>query len=178
MLVYIVAAGEALFYLASVPLCAAFYLSLGDGLRFGSGLGAFERRFALRRARRNGGAGKGRGGGRLAWRVLGRLRGMGVSLRGSLGLGDAAATALACGALRALGAAMAARAARVEIDVAPLFDAAEPRLELQGMIRARSGQIIAAAARSGIDELNRRIAKWTDTRLKASWPPRWRASGT
>ena len=174
MLVYIVAIAQSLGYLLSVPVCGAFWLSAGDGLRFGTGLGAFQRRFALRRARRAGLRAKRRpkrrkkGGPAWTLRTLARLRGAGLTLRGSLGLGDAAATAVTCGLVEALAAAVGSRAGRVEVDVAPLFDAPEPRAELQGMIRVRSGQIIGAAARGGIAELNRRIAKWTDIRSKAS----------
>ena len=174
MLVWLVAIVQALGYLLAVPVCAAFCLSTAGGLRFGLGLGAFERRFALRRAwraslkpkkRRNRREGH---GATRAFRALGRLRGVGFSLRGSLGLGDAAATAMACGLLQALAAALGSRAARVEVDVVPLFNAAEPRAELQGMIRVRAGQIITATAVSYIEDLNRRIAKWTDIPSKAS----------
>ena len=174
MLVYIVALLEALGYLSAVPVCAAFWLSAGDGLRFGVGVAAFERRFAMRRARRAGLHPKGkpkrgqRGVSRQLWRSLSNLRGLGFSLRGSLGLGDAAATALACGLLRSLAAALGIRADRVVIDVAPLFDSPEPRAELQGMIRVRTGQLITAVALSRFNAMNRRIAEWTSIRSKAS----------
>lgn len=168
MLVYLVAAVEALLYLSAIPLCGAFTLSTRNGLRFGVGLGAFERRFALRRAYRNSLKSgldpkrKKRSGPGRALRILASLRGAALSLRGSLGLGDAAATALACGALRALASALGARSGTVEIFVAPLFDTAEPRVELQGMLRVRSGQIMTAAAKTGVEQLIRRIAKWTN----------------
>ena len=44
MAVYIVAIVEALAYLGAVPVCGAFCLSVGDALRFGAGIGAFQRR--------------------------------------------------------------------------------------------------------------------------------------
>ena len=186
MVVYVVALAELIFYLGAVPLCGAFWLSTEGGLRFGVGLGAFERRFALRRAHRNGIKrdasatlfGTGRKGRRSengpgaeasrAWALLRRLRGAGVRLEGRLCLGDAASTALACGALEALAAALGAALGRVELNVAPDFQDSAVRAELWGMIRVRSGQIIVAAAQSGIDKLNGRIAQWISTRLKAS----------
>lgn len=174
MLVLLVAVAEALGYLSAVPLCGVFFFSTRDGLRFGVGLGAFEARHALRRARRDSlrprrkTKKRDRASAARALRLLWRLRGAGFSLRGSLGLGDAAATALACGALRGLAASLCAGSGHVEIDVAPLFDAAKPRAELQGMIRARSGQIITAIVRTNMDRLNRRIAKWTDIPSRAS----------
>lgn len=171
MLIYLIATLQSLVYLASIPVCGAVCLSAGEGLRLGVGLSLFERRFALRRAQRMdallGEKSKERSGS-LGWRVLLRLRGPGLGLRGSLCLGDAAATAMACGALRALAAALGGRARRVKIDIDPVFSSGEIRVELQGMIRASAGQIITAAARCGIDDIHRRIAQWTNIPSKAS----------
>ena len=150
---------ETLIYLAAIPVNGAFVLSTANGLRFGVGVSAFGLRGAMRRARRCRAAGKGRPG--LSWDVVRRLRGARIRVRGALGLGDAAATALACGALRALGAG------RAVVDVTPVFDGDGLCLELQGMIRLRSGQIIRAMAMSQLENIRRRIARWTDTRLKA-----------
>lgn len=172
MLIYIIAIADALIYLSAVPLCAAFCLTTAGGLRLGVGLGAFERRFALRRARRYRRlrlkAKRRRGSLKRARYGLRLLRGAGISLRGSLNLGDAAATALACGTLRALASGLGLPADRLEIDVTADFSASGPLAELQGMIRVRAGQIITAAARSGIDDIVRRIEKWTDIPSKAS----------
>lgn len=172
MAVYVAAALDALIYLGAVPLCAAFSLTTRGGLRLGVGFGAFGRRAALRRAVRAARApGLRRGGGGpspAARRVLARLRVDAFALRGQLCLGDAAATALACGALEALAAALGTRAARVELSVAPIFDSDAPSARLQGMISARAGQIMIAAARGGLDEISGRIAQWKDTRSKAS----------
>lgn len=174
MLVYIVAGLQALAYLCAIPVCAAFWLTTEGGLRFGVGLAAFEGRAALRRAergraprpkKRRGGE---KGGAARALRVLRRLRGVAFSLRGHLDLGDAAATALACGTLNALALALGTRARRVHVDIVPAFDGGAIRVELRGMIRLRSGQIIIAAAKSGMDHINGRIAQWTDIRSKAS----------
>ena len=150
---------EALIYLAAIPVNGAFALSTANGLRFGVGMSAFGLRGAMRRARRYRAGGKGGPG--LSWDVVRRLRGARICVAGRLGLGDAGATALACGALRALGAG------RAVVDVAPVFDGDGLCLELQGMIRLRSGQIIRAMAMSQLENIRRRIARWTDTRLKA-----------
>lgn len=175
MIVYFVAIIDFLACLWAVPLCGVFFLTTEGRLRFGAGIGAFEKRFALRRARKakekpavtqKSRHGKHSGMG-WAWRILTRLRGATVTLSGSLGLGDAAATALAWGALQALAAGLGPWAARVRIDVSPRFDA-ELRVELRGMIRVRAGQIMIAAARGGIDALNRRIAIWKNIPSKAS----------
>ena len=67
----------------------------------------------------------------------------------------------------ALAAAVGSHAGRVEADITPLFGENDLCVDLTGMIRTRSGQIMNAIAMSGIDSISRRIAKWTDTRLKA-----------
>ena len=173
MLIYIVAIIETFLYLGAVPVCAAFCLTWRGGVRLGVGVGAFERRFALKMARRKSRLltlkpnERDKTGLRLTWQTLRRLRGAGITLRGTLCLGDAAATALACGTLNALGAALGAEAARVDIDVRPTFNAWEPEAALQGMIRARAGQIIIAAAKSGMDSIKRRFAQWKSIPSKA-----------
>jgi len=152
---------EALIYLLAVPLNAAFALSTEGGLRWGVGISAFDVRAALRRARLCRPVRRrrpGRGGALDAWRLL---RGARIRLSGRLGLGDAAATALACGALRSL------NGRRVTVDVAPDFSSPAPCLELQGMIRLRTGQIMIAMAKRQIDSIRRRIDRWTDIPSKA-----------
>ena len=150
---------ETMIYFSAIPVNGAFCLSTANGLRYGVGVSAFGLRGAVRRARQYRAAGKGRR--RLPWDVIRRVRGARFRVSGRLGLGDAAATALACGALRALGAGGAV------VDVTPVFDGNGLCLELQGMIRLRSGQIIRAMAMSQLENIRRRIARWTDTRLKA-----------
>jgi len=158
---------ETLFYLLSIPLNAAFALSTADGVRWGVGVSAFDLSPALRRARAYRPVKRRRGGGAMPpWRLVWHLRGARIRLRGRLGLGDAASTALACGALRGLASALAARAGRVEVDVTPVF-AGEVCLELTGMIRLRAGQIMTAIVKDQIDNIHRRIARWTSIPLKA-----------
>ena len=161
MLVYIVFLLESLVYLAAVPVCAAFCVSSDHGLRSGAGIGVFRSRGALRRARRamlSGRRRRRRGGHRWALSLARRLRLSRFCLRGQIGLGDAAATALASGALTSLlGAALRSRTDALEIRLAPDFSGAL-RVELRGMIRARAGQIMIAAAKGGINEITGRIA--------------------
>ena len=162
MLIPLVALLESLLYLAAVPVCAAFCVTSDDGLRSGAGAGVFRARGALLRARRAmRKPRKRRKSGKADFRrvlaLLRRLRLTRLTLRGTLALGDAAATALACGAVTALASTLRGRAETLEIRVTPDFSG-EPRLEIQGMIRARAGQIMLAAAQSGIDEIRGRIA--------------------
>ncbi len=183
MLVPFIALVDALAYLGAVPVCLAFCAEGGAVPRFGVGLSAFDEAAALRRAlrelarpsprrRRNQKTSP------LVWRILKDLRPDRFALWGRVGLGDAAATALACGALRALAAAPGLRARESEIDLAPEFAADAPRVAVRGMLRARAGQIILAAARGEITRKKERFIQWTDARSKASWPPPWRTSAT
>lgn len=162
VLVNVVAALEALFYLCAIPVNLAVRL---EGLRAGAGLSAFEWRAARLRAARDmlRGPGKGRKGPafRRALQLLGRLRMDRVRLTGRLSLGDAAATALACGAINGLALALSGRVGRVESDVRPDFGSGI-FLRLDGMIRARAGQIILAAIRVSIEE----AFPWITTPLK------------
>lgn len=160
MLVYLVALAQALVYLAAVPVCAAFCVTSRDGLRAGSAVGVFRAKKTLLRARRAMHAPRRKGKKpalRRALAVLRRVQLGKIALRGTLALGDAAATALACGALTSLAASLLPRAESLEIRLTPDFSG-DLRLEIQGMIRVRAGQIILAAAHSGIDEIRGRIA--------------------
>ena len=150
MILFLLPLLQSLLYLASVPVCVTFCVSGEGGLKAGAGAGAFNARRALRRARqammKSGPRVKNRVPVKALLRLVMRLRFERVSVKGRLGLSDAAATALACGGLTALGSALRARSGSVEVDVAPAFDG--PRLELRGMARARIGQIIVAAAKA------------------------------
>ena len=160
----VVAALEALLYLCAIPVHLAVRI---DGLRAGTGLSVFERRAARARAERALRAPKGQGGApdyRHALRVLRRLRLERVELTGRVALGDAAATAMLCGGLNALVRSIRGRVRRMRVDVRPDFEAGAVRVELCGMIRARSGQIILAA----IQVLTEEAFPWTDIPLKTS----------
>lgn len=147
MLVYIVAVMESLFYLLAVPvhLCLAL-----DGGRVGAGIAAFDPVAALKRSRRrleSSGEDSGEGPGfRQVWAVLRRLRFDSLELTGQVSLGDAAATAMACGGLNGLGRCLRNRARRMRVDVKPDFSD-HLQLTLRGMACARTGQIILAVYR-------------------------------
>ena len=162
MIVGLVALMDALFYLLAVPVHLAVRL---DGLRTGAGLSVFERRAARRRAERKLKIGSGGGKGpdpRRVLRVLSRLRIDRAELTGRVALGDAAATALMCGALNGLARASGRRVGRLRVDVRPDFAAEEVSVALSGMIRARSGQIILATVQVWIKE----AIPWISTRLR------------
>lgn len=159
MPVYLIAAAEALFYLCAVPVNLAVRV---DGLRSGAGLSAFEGRVAVRRARQAliGKNGKEGPEPRRVLRVLRRVRLERATVAGRAALGDAAATALFCGGLRALLGALPVK--RLRVDLRPDFSADRFALELSGMFRARSGQIILAT----LIVLTEEAFSWTSTRLK------------
>ena len=103
MPVYIAAAAQLLVYLWAVPVHLAFCVHLGDDSRLGVGFAVFDPGAALRQAWR--GTPKRRDGNAPDWRdvlrMMTRLRLSRAMLRGRLGLGDAALTAVACGGLAA-----------------------------------------------------------------------------
>ncbi len=153
--VYLVALLEALFYLSRVPVNLALAFDLDMGLKLGAGVSAFERRYARRRALKRLSSPDAGGDGpdaRTVWRVLRRMRFERVELTGRVALGDAGLTALLCGALNGLACAAAGHADRVRSRVAPDFSNAF-RLELRGMLRARTGQIIIAIIQIGKEAL-------------------------
>ena len=152
MIVYLVAAAQALFYAARVPLIFALCLRTGAEPAFGFGLGAFRRRGALRRALKKPRPGqkKRHKDGVHGVRLLRRLRAGRLTLEGTLCLGDAAATALACGAVCALAELLPAdRPARVR--VTPDFDGDVPRCALSLTAALPLGRLLLALLRTGAD---------------------------
>ncbi|MDO4867814.1 MAG: hypothetical protein Q4C10_14885 [Clostridia bacterium] len=150
MIVYLVAALQALYYAARVPLILALCLRTGGEPSFGFALGAFRRRGALRRAQRSpcSPKKKRRGGGSYGLRLIRRLRPGRLSLEGTLCLGDAAATALACGAICAAAELFPAdRPARVR--VAPDFDGSAPRCALSLTATLPLGRLLLTLLRAG-----------------------------
>ena len=187
MIVPFVAAGTALFYLSAVPVHLAFALRAGENGGWGAGVSVFEGRFARAAAERNLGREKRRPKRKIslpekklplfksalkAFRhVLRHTQVNALSLRGTLSLGDAALTAVFCGALGSLISALAtAMQARLECALQPDFSS--PRIELtgelSGIVTLRAGHIILAALIGAIDYGNGRLSQWTDTRLKTS----------
>ena len=181
MIVPLFALLDALFYLAHVPLCLAFCLEWRDGPRAGAGLTVFDPAAARRQARRRMFRGKARKKRharrwRTALRILGRAKPR-VDVTGRLCLGDAAATALACGGLNALGRALAGPLPGLRLDVAPAFDGGL-RASAQGMVTLEAGHIITAAARCGMEQIIGRINTWKSAPSKPSCPPPWKTFGT
>lgn len=164
LIVNVVAALEALFYLCAIPVHLAVRL---DGLRVAAGLSAFAGNAARRRAADGLSGGKKPGNApdlRQVLRVLRRLDIERLELTGRASLGDAAATALLCGLIVGLARALGGRIDHVKADVRPDFRAQAVAVELQGMIRARSGKIILATLQIWTEE----AFSWITTRLKTS----------
>lgn len=164
MFISLVAAVQAAIYLCAIPVNLALVFDDRTGLRVGSGVSAFAEYRAVRRARRSLRFPSGNGGpkARDVWGVLRRMRFERASLTGSVSLGDAALTALACGGIRALAGQLRGRARHLAVDVRPDFSAPEVRWALRGMVQARTGQIMLAV----LIFVRGRILSWTSTRLK------------
>ena len=162
MLIYLIAALEAAFYLMAVPLNAALRFESQGGPRLGMGLSAFasgraarQARQRLRRLRPRKRRALPKGSLRLAARFFRELKPEEVRLTGRVSLGDAAATALFCGGLNALGQSLRGPMPVVCVGVRPDFSGAA-RVELQGMIRVRTGHIMLAAAKTGAAYIRRK----------------------
>jgi len=184
MIVPFVAAGTALFYLSAVPVHLAFALRAGENGGFGAGVSVFEGRFALSAAERNMGKQKKRPQQKLpvnrtvlksvlksARHILRHARLEAFSARGTISLGDAALTALACGAAGTLAEAFApVSRARVDCALQPDFSSPGVALagEISGIVSLRIGHIMLAALIGAIDYGNGRLSQWIDTRLKTS----------
>lgn len=136
---------EALFYLSCVPIHVALAV---DGLDAGAGVSAFGGARARRRALRDLAGPPRRGGPGTLWRTARRVRFDRLELTGTVSLGDAALTAVACGALNGLAGGLRLRAARARVRVRPDFSN-DFRLQLRGMLTARAGKIIWAALNQG-----------------------------
>jgi len=149
MLVILVAALETLFYLCSIPVSLSVRL---DDFKAGSRLSVFGARLKKR---------KGKGPNAMhVLKVIRRIRFEQLEARGQVCLGDAAATALLCGGMTAALNALPARRKRVRLT--PDFSSEHIALHLNGMLRARSGQIILAMLIVWTEE----AFSWTSIRSK------------
>ena len=147
MIVFFVAALESLFYLCAIPVKLSVRL---EDFRARSQLSVFGKRL-----------GKGKGPKAMrAFRIIRRIRFERMEVQGQISLGDAAATALACGGLTALINALPSQSKRVELT--PDFSSDRIVLHLNGMLRARSGQIILAMLKVWTEE----AFSWTSIRSK------------
>ena len=188
MIVPLVAAGATMFYLAAVPVKLAFALRAGEQGGWGAGVSVFEGRFAGRAARRRIQAAKKPRPQREISYYMERLELLksalkagryalkhmeldALTVRGTIGLGDAALTAVACGALSGFCQAVAAATgAKLEGGLQPDFSAPQIALsgEITGIVTLRAGHIIFAALIGAIDYGNGRLSQWIDTRSKTS----------
>ena len=168
MIVSLAAWVVGLAYLAAVPLKIAFVLRAEAGPRFAVGFAAFEGRFARRAAEaRLGKPKRPKKKRRVPWSSLpelGRaarflLRHVELVARVRVGFGDAALTALLCGALAALfRGARAASDARLRADVAPDFSAGRLTGEITGIATVRAGHIMLSALIGAVDLTQGRLS--------------------
>ncbi len=166
---YFAAAAMLGIYLYNMPLKFAF---IWRAHRFGFGFGIFERRAALRRAEKRLGkstspkkrmklipgrkhaaqAGAKFTPGRLKFaaqalaRLLSRLKVESFSARLLIGAGDAACTALVCGAVMSLGHALRGAADIGQVDIRPEFSGSCFEGEIRAVVALRAGDILSAAA--------------------------------
>ena len=75
-------------------------------------------------------------------------------------MGDAAATALLCGGIDALLRTLPVK--RMRVDLRPDYTSDQIAIELDGMLRARSGQIIRAT----LEVVTEEAFSWTGIRLR------------
>lgn len=150
MLVSLAAALTAGLYLSAVPLKLALRLDWGNGLFLGLGAAVFEDRFALGMARARPFRSTRRDGGRIDENRLRSLFAateylrprIGLEIRGRVGTGDAALTALLCGLGGALAGAVVPDARGA---ILPEFNAARAEGELAVVVTVTVKDAVRAA---------------------------------
>ena len=159
---YFAAAAMLGIYLYNLPLKFAF---VWRAHRFGFGFGIFERRAALRRAEKRLGESKPPKKrmkftpGRLKFaaqtgaRLLARLKVESFSARLLIGAGDAARTALLCGAVMGVGHALRGAADTGRVDIRPEFAGNCFEGEIRGVVALRAGDILSAAALGALENI-------------------------
>jgi len=168
----LVTSAIALFYLSAIPVRIAFRLRTGTAPHFGVGVSLFEARFAragaLTQFRKTSSPKK------LPPKEL--LRSARYLLRhtdelridGVFGAGDAALTALVCGAVSSAGHAFTAASRRAVIfALRPDFSCERLRVDASGIVSLRAGHIILAALLGAYDYATGRFQQWTSTPSKA-----------
>ena len=181
MAVGIAAAIVFLIYFFCIPVVLAVRIRTTPTPGFGAGIALFEGRFALRQAEKRINAKKKRSSRikifsgmekssalRTLKYLLRHTKIENLSLRGSIGMDDAAATALICGGAEAVKAAMLPFdwAKRISLDLSPDFSGGRSEIEFTGMFSMRAGHIICTALRCAVYLAKGRTAKWKSTRLK------------
>ena len=181
MAVGIAAAIVFLIYFACIPVVLALKIRLSPKVDFGTGIAIFEGRFALRQAQKRMGRQKKRfplanfpkkGDLPSALKTLKYLirhtKVESLSLRGSIGMEDAAITAMICGYAEAAKAAVLPFdwSKNISVDLSPDFSGGGSELEFTGMFSVRAGHIICTALRGAVYLAKGRTEKWISTRLK------------
>lgn len=167
----LVTAAVSLFYLGAIPVCFAFHWRSSTGL--GYGISVFEGRFARKQALRPRPMkpSKPKPKPRIS-DVLPALKYLLKHLEffrlgGTLGTGDAAATALLCGSVQSVGYALEGVSNRhIHIALIPDFYADCIQADLSGMISLRAGHIMLAALLGVYEYASGRISQWISTPSK------------
>ena len=174
-----------IFYICFIPVKVALRLEIGEKILFSSGAAVFESRFAIRAAEKKAYDESKRPGLFGRWlkaaadsrklsasfvsfrHFLRRMCIEELSAQGALSLPDAAQTAMACGAAKALAAALQ-RFSQIRIDLRPDFSAGHSRALIIGMFSISAGHIILAAIKGIAHYIKGGIAQWKNTRSKTS----------
>ena len=169
----LVTAAVSLFYLGAIPICFAFHWHSGTG--FGYGISVFEGRFARKQSLRPRPKKQAKPKPRPKIKdVLPALKYLLKHLEffhldGTLGVGDAAATALLCGGVQSVGYVLEGVSnRRVHIALTPDFSADRIQADLSGMISLRAGHIMLAALLGVYEYASGRISQWISTPSKVS----------
>lgn len=151
-------------YLYNLPLKFAF---VWRAHRFGFGFGIFEIRAALRQAEKRLGEAYSpkksvkltprrlKYAAQTGTRLLARLKIESFSARLLIGAGDAARTALLCGAVMSLGHALRGAADNGNVDVRPDFSGSCFEGEIRGIVALRAGDMFSAAALGALRRIRR-----------------------
>ena len=163
-------------YAAAIPVKFALEVQLGSGIKFGTGISIFAKRYAAKAARlRCLGEKKRRfrrrkkpdlnlnaaisAGMKPARYLLRHVRLESLELCGRLCLGDAARTAMVCGCLHSLeGMLLPMAESRVSLRPQADFSAGQSELHLRGMVSLSAGHIILAALIGAWNYMIRRIS--------------------
>ena len=174
-----------IFYICCIPVKIALRLEISKNIRFLSGASVFEARFADRAAKKKAYAKKKKPGFFGRWlkaaadsrrltaslvsfrHFLRHIRIEAFSACGTISLPDAAQTALACGAAKALSASLKSFP-QIRIDLQPDFSAGKSNALVRGMFSIRAGHIIMAAIKGIARYIREEFAQWKNTRLKTS----------
>lgn len=180
--VYTSVALMVLIYAMNIPIRCAFTIRFDEERSLKLGIGIFGARYIIERqlaipplnwkpsAKWN--SGKVRAGMSAGRYLFRRARAEGMRFSAQIGTGDAARTALICGAVMGLTDTL-----RVCAKVEPNFAARSLKLSGGGIIHLRLGHSIGAGLVLASELANGKVRQlWTGIQSKASWRQRWRIS--